>query len=107
MINDSMGYQSMESVIDDIAYLARSLHRIPAFVALTERFRMRSELCESTGVSSSTFRRSLDEFEDSEENRLLSTNHDNTPIRHGGFAVARLDSVTTGSGGECWMRWSQ
>lgn len=52
------------SPIGDIAYLARSEHRIPALVALTERPRSRSELCELTGVSSSTMRRTLDEFED-------------------------------------------
>ncbi len=49
--------------IGDISYLARSEHRIPALVALTERPRSRSELCELTGVSSSTMRRTLDEFE--------------------------------------------
>ena len=52
-----------ESPIGDIAYLARSHHRIPALVALTGRPRSRSELCELTGVSSSTIRRTLDEFE--------------------------------------------
>ena len=50
--------------IDDIAYLARSEHRTPTLVALTDRPRSRSELCESTGVSSSTIRRTLREFED-------------------------------------------
>lgn len=54
------------STIDDVAYLARSEHRIPALVALTERPRSRSELCELTGVSSSTVRRTITEF----ENRL-------------------------------------
>lgn len=52
------------SPIDDIAYLARSQHRVPALVALTERPRSRAELCELTGVSASTIRRTLDEFED-------------------------------------------
>ncbi|MFC4544052.1 helix-turn-helix transcriptional regulator [Halosolutus amylolyticus] len=49
--------------IDDIAYLARSEHRVPTLVALTTRPRSRSELCELTGVSSSTMRRTLGEFE--------------------------------------------
>jgi predicted transcriptional regulator len=52
------------SAIDDIAYLARSEHRIPTLIALTVRPRSRSELWELTGVSSSTIRRTLSEFED-------------------------------------------
>ena len=54
----------MGSPIDDIAYLARSEHRAPTLVALTVRPRSRSELWEMTGVSSSTIRRTLREFED-------------------------------------------
>ncbi|WP_336037305.1 helix-turn-helix transcriptional regulator [Halobacterium yunchengense] len=53
-----------EAALGDVAYLARSDHRVPALVALTERPRSRSELCELTGVSSSTIRRTLAEFED-------------------------------------------
>lgn len=53
-----------DSPVGDIAYLARSEHRVPTLVALTERPRSRSELCELTGVSSSTMRRTLDEFDD-------------------------------------------
>ena len=52
------------SPIGDVAYLARSEHRVPALVAVTDRPRSRSELCELTGVSSSTIRRTLREFED-------------------------------------------
>jgi len=52
------------SPIGDIAYLARSEHRVPTLVALTDRPRSRSELCELTEVSSSTIRRTLSEFED-------------------------------------------
>jgi len=58
-----MPHYRTESPIDDIAYLARSRHRVSTLVALTERPRSRSELCELTGVSSSTIRRTLDEFE--------------------------------------------
>lgn len=54
----------METPIDDIAYLARSEHRAPALIALTVRPRSRSELWEMTGVSESTIRRTLSEFED-------------------------------------------
>ena len=53
-----------DSPIGDIAYLARSEHRVPTLTALTDRPRSRSELCELTRVSSSTIRRTLDEFED-------------------------------------------
>jgi predicted transcriptional regulator len=59
-----MPHPDVDSPIGDIAYLARSRHRVPALVALTERPRSRSELCELTGVSSSTIRRTLEEFED-------------------------------------------
>lgn len=61
---DSTSHRTPDSPIGDIAYLARSKHRIPALVAMTERPRSRSELCEVTGVSSSTIRRTLNEFED-------------------------------------------
>ncbi len=59
-----MSSTSTGSPIDDIGYLARSEHRAPALVALTVRPRSRSELWEMTGVSSSTIRRTLSEFED-------------------------------------------
>lgn len=54
----------METPIDDIAYLTRSEHRAAALMALTVRPRSRSELWEMTGVSESTIRRTLGEFED-------------------------------------------
>ncbi len=53
-----------DSPIGDISYLARSAHRVPTLVALTNHPRSRSELCELAGVSSSTIRRTLREFED-------------------------------------------
>jgi DNA-binding HxlR family transcriptional regulator len=62
--HDIMPQYHAESSIRDISYLARSEHRVPTLVALTERPRSRAELCELTGVSSSTIRRTLDEFED-------------------------------------------
>ncbi|GAB3677248.1 helix-turn-helix transcriptional regulator [Halopiger thermotolerans] len=55
---------SAGSPIDDIAYLVRSEHRVAALVALAARPRSRSELRELAGVSSSTIRRTLREFED-------------------------------------------
>lgn len=59
-----MSITATDSPIDDIAYLARAEHRVPTLVALTVRPRSRSELWEMTGVSSSTIRRTLGEFED-------------------------------------------
>ena len=49
--------------IEDIAYLARSEHRVPTLAAVAVRPRSRSELVELTGVSSSTIRRTLREYE--------------------------------------------
>lgn len=54
----------MDSPVGDIAYLARSEHRVETLNALTDRPRSRAELCELTGVSTSTIRRTLREFED-------------------------------------------
>ncbi|ELY50218.1 helix-turn-helix transcriptional regulator [Natronolimnohabitans innermongolicus] len=59
-----MEHRRRDSPIGDIAYLTRSEHRVPTLVALTERPQSRSGLCELTGVSSSTIRRTLTEFED-------------------------------------------
>lgn len=59
-----MGERDRGTPIDDIAYLARSEHRGPTLIALTVRPRSRSELWEMTGVSESTIRRTLGEFED-------------------------------------------
>lgn len=58
-----MEESNTETPIDDIAYLARSEHRGPTLIALTVRPRSRSELWEMTGVSESTIRRTLSEFE--------------------------------------------
>ncbi len=59
-----MGERDGGTPIEDIAYLARSEHRGPTLIALTVRPRSRSELWEMTGVSESTIRRTLSEFED-------------------------------------------
>ncbi|WP_227374498.1 helix-turn-helix transcriptional regulator [Haladaptatus halobius] len=79
------------SPIDDIAYLARSEHRAPTLVALTVRPRSRSELWEMTGVSSSTIRRTLSEFEERNWIRRNEYQYETTPL--GAFiasAVAEL-----------------
>lgn len=58
-----MSGQATGTPMTDIAYLTRSEHRAPALIALTVRPRSRSELWEMTGVSESTIRRTLSEFE--------------------------------------------
>ena len=68
------------SPIDDIAYLARSEHRAPALVAMTVRPRSRSELWEMTGVSSSTIRRTLREFEGNNWIRREGYKYEATPL---------------------------
>jgi predicted transcriptional regulator len=68
------------SPIDDIGYLARSEHRAPTLVALTVRPRSRSELWEMAGVSSSTIRRTLSEFEDRNWIRRDGYQYEATPL---------------------------
>jgi predicted transcriptional regulator len=68
------------SPIDDIAYLARSEHRAPSLIALTVRPRSRSELWEMTGVSSSTIRRTLSEFEERNWIRRDGYQYETTPL---------------------------
>ena len=53
----------LAAVVDDVAFLARSTHRVVALGALAERPRSRSELLATTGVSSSTIGRTLGAFE--------------------------------------------
>ncbi|MFC4550106.1 MULTISPECIES: helix-turn-helix transcriptional regulator [Halorussus] len=71
---------SRGSPIDDIAYLARSEHRAPTLVALTVRPRHRFELKETAGVSSSTIRRTLSEFEDRNWIRRVGHRYEATPL---------------------------
>ncbi|WP_222919846.1 MarR family transcriptional regulator [Natrinema sp. SYSU A 869] len=51
------------SPLDDIEFLARSEHRVTALDALVRRPQSRDDLREMTGVSKSTIRRTLREFE--------------------------------------------
>jgi len=82
---------SKGSPIDDIAYLSRSEHRAPILVALTARPRSRSELWEMTGVSSSTVRRTLSEFEERNWIRKEESRYEATPLgAHIASAVAEL-----------------
>ncbi|MDL5360838.1 winged helix-turn-helix domain-containing protein [Halalkalicoccus sp. NIPERK01] len=68
------------SPIGDIAYLARSEHRVSTLVALADRPRSRSELRELVGVSSSTIRRTLSEFEDRNWIRKSGRQFEATPV---------------------------
>jgi len=87
-----MTSQTTGPPIDDIAYLARSEHRIPTLVALTARPRSRSELWEMAGVSSSTIRRTLTEFENRDWIRKEEYKYEATPL--GAFvATAMVDVV--------------
>lgn len=79
------------SPIDDIAYLARSEHRVPTLVALTARPRTRSELWEMAGVSSSTIRRTLSEFEDRDWIRKGDYKYEATPL--GEFVASAMVDV--------------
>ncbi len=55
---------TMDSSINDIAFLARSDHRVTALTALAEGPKSRADLRAMTEVSSSTIGRTLREFED-------------------------------------------
>jgi predicted transcriptional regulator len=86
-----MVQSSKESAIDDIGYLSRSEHRAPTLVALTVRPRSRSELWEMTGVSASTIRRTLSEFEDRNWIRRNGYQYEATPLgAYVASAVAEL-----------------
>ncbi len=53
-----------DNAVDDIAFLTRSSHRVAALGAVSESPHSRNELIDATGVSSSTIRRTLRDFED-------------------------------------------
>lgn len=86
-----MGPGARTAVIDDISYLTRSEHRVSALVAMTDRPRSRSELAEMTGVSSSTIRRTLREFEDRRWIRKLDYKYETTHL--GSHVAAAMDDV--------------
>jgi len=87
-----MRARTSDPPIADIAYLARSEHRVPTLVALSARPRSRSELWEMAGVSSSTIRRTLTEFEDREWIQREGYRYEATPL--GSFvASAMVDAV--------------
>ncbi|WP_129114757.1 helix-turn-helix transcriptional regulator [Halegenticoccus tardaugens] len=88
MLSNSKYPGGTGSSIDDIAYLTRADHRVPTLLALTERPRSRSELWELTGVSSSTIRRTLGEFEDRNWVRKNGYQFEATPL--GAFVAAAM-----------------
>jgi len=61
LVTNSHGSQT--EAIEDIAYLTRSVHRVEVLEALTEGPKYRSDLPALTGVSRSTIRRTIREFE--------------------------------------------
>lgn len=85
------------SPIADIAYLTRADHRVATLAALTVRPRSRSELVELTGVSSSTIRRTLREFEERNWIRRVEYQYETTQL--GSFIasgmVELIDRVET------------
>jgi predicted transcriptional regulator len=80
--------RNTSSPINDIAYLARAEHRVPTLISLTVRPRSRAELWELTGVSSSTIRRTLREFEDRGWVRRNGYQYETTQL--GGFVAAAM-----------------
>ncbi|WP_132058800.1 helix-turn-helix transcriptional regulator [Halorussus amylolyticus] len=80
-----------KSPVDDIGYLVRSDHRVPTLVALTERPRSRSELWELTGVSSSTIRRTLSEFE--ERNWIRKCGYRYEATQSGAFVADAMEDL--------------
>ena len=83
-----MGNRTTETPLDDIAYLTRSEHRGPTLIALTVRPRSRSELWEMTGVSESTIRRTLSEFEEREWVERDGYQYETTQL--GGFVASAM-----------------
>ncbi|XVH30590.1 helix-turn-helix transcriptional regulator [Haloferacaceae archaeon DSL9] len=79
------------SPIDDVGYLARADHRAPTLVALSVRPRSRSELWELTGVSSSTIRRTLREFED--RNWIHRNGHRYETTQLGSFIASAMEEL--------------
>lgn len=79
------------TTIEDISYLSRSDHRIPTLVALASDPRSRSELCEMAGVSSSTIRRTVCEFEDRHWIRKNGYQYETTQL--GSFIASAMSDV--------------
>lgn len=88
---DSIALDTADSPIDDIAYLSRSTHRVPMLAAMAARPRSRSELWELTGVSSSTVRRTLREFED--RNWIRREGYQYEATEPGAFVASAMEEL--------------
>lgn len=88
---NSIRSRTTGSPIEDIAYLARSEHRVPMLVAMTERPRSRSDLGDLTGVSSSTIRRTLRTFED--RNWIRRDGHAYETTQLGAFIASTMEEL--------------
>lgn len=89
---ETMGSEKAGTPIEDIAYLARSDHRVPTLAAVAVRPRSRSELVELTGVSSSTIRRTLREYEDRKWVRRVDYQYEATALG-ASVATAMVDLI--------------
>lgn len=76
------------SIIEDLAYLSRSEHRVESLVSLSVEPRTKQELSEITGVSSSTIRRTLREFEERQWIRRVGPEYDTTQL--GSFVASSI-----------------
>ena len=86
-----MGSHTREGVIEDIAFLTRSEHRVTALVALAEGPLTRDDLRDATGVSSSTISRTLRDFEKRHWVRRDGHRYDATKL--GTFVAAKMDEL--------------
>lgn len=77
--------------LDDVAFLARSEHRVVALEALAERPRTRAELQALAGASSSTVGRTLRRFEERCWVTRVDGSYEATPL--GAFVSAGLDAL--------------
>ncbi|MFC5279038.1 helix-turn-helix transcriptional regulator [Halorubrum rubrum] len=91
MGRDDIPRQETESPIDDIAYLARSGHRIGVLATLAEEPKKRHELCSSTGASSPTIGRILGDFDDRRWIVRDGSTYELTPL--GEYVVERFQDL--------------
>jgi predicted transcriptional regulator len=83
--------ETTESPIDDIAFLARSDHRVDVLGELAERHRTRRELRESTGIIQPTLGRVLTGFEDRDWIRTDGSTYSLTPF--GALLAEQFDEL--------------
>lgn len=91
MVLDNVKQSTTDGSIDDVAYLTRSEHRISSLVALSNGPYSRSELCEVSGVSSSTIRRTLREFE--QRSWIRKTGHQFEATQLGVFVASAMQDL--------------